>query len=65
MSESDLNRIEMIDSNTWSNYWSNWNLIRRVIIDTINTHKLQITYIYPKTITSLNYTTIKSHLSNR
>jgi hypothetical protein len=54
----------MLDNNIWNNYWSNWNLIRKTIIDTINNHKLKITYIYPKTITPLNYTTIRSKIRN-
>jgi hypothetical protein len=58
----DLQQTETLDTNIWTNYWSNWNLIRKIIIDSINKYKLQITFIYPKTINFNNYTTIKSNL---
>jgi hypothetical protein len=60
--EVNLLQTDTIDVNTWTNYWSNWNLIRKTIIDTINNFKLQITFIYPKTITLQNYVSIKSNL---
>jgi hypothetical protein len=58
----NLQQIEILDTNIWTNYWSNWNLIRKTIIDSINKYKFQITFIYPKTINFQNYTTIKSNL---
>jgi hypothetical protein len=58
----NLQQTETLDTNIWTNYWSNWNLIRKIIIDSINNYKLQITFIYPKTITFQNYATIKSNL---
>jgi hypothetical protein len=58
----DLQQTDTLDTNIWNNYWSNWNLIRRTIIDTITNYKLQITFVYPKTINFNNYTTIKSNL---
>jgi hypothetical protein len=58
----DLQQTDTLDINIWNNYWSNWNLIRKIIIDLITNYKLQITFIYPKTINFNNYTTIKSNL---
>jgi hypothetical protein len=60
----NLNHPDNLDNNIWNNYWSNWNLIRKTIIDTINTYKLNIGYIYPKTIIPFNYTTVRSNLRN-
>jgi hypothetical protein len=56
------NDMDNIDQLIWSNYWSNWNLIRDTIIRTKNTFEIQLSYIIPKTITIHNYKTIKSHL---
>jgi hypothetical protein len=58
----NLLQTETLDTNIWTNYWSNWNLIRKTIIDSINNYKLQIMFIYSKTITFQNYTIIKSNL---
>jgi hypothetical protein len=58
----NLQQTETLDTNIWTNYWSNWNLIRKTIINSINNYKLQITFIYPKTINFQNYTIIKSNL---
>jgi hypothetical protein len=58
----NLQQSETLDTHIWTDYWSNWNLIRKIIIETINTYKLQITFIYPKTINFHNYSTIKSNL---
>jgi hypothetical protein len=62
VTEINLQQTETLDTNIWTNYWSNWNLIRKTIINSINNYKLQITFIYPKTITFQNYVTIKSNL---